>query len=274
MSRIQRAFAATGAEGRPAIIPFVTAGFPHLNSTVGVVEALVEGGADIVEIGIPFSDPLADGPTIQRSSERALDNGMRLEAVLDAVRALRSGDRVGDTPLLLMGYANPMLRYGFERFMDDAAEAGVDGLIVPDLPPEESAEYRRLCVGHGLAAVFLVAPNAPDDRIRLVDELSTDFSYCVSITGVTGARGRVAGRTAEFLGRVRSLAKKPFVVGFGIKNAEHVERLGPLADGVVVGSALIDVLDNAADPPSAACAKVRELRLAADRVGTGGSDVR
>ncbi len=274
MSRIELALGAVRALGRPAIIPFVTAGFPASDSTVPVVEALARGGADLVEIGIPFSDPLADGPTIQRSSERALANGMRLEHVLGAVRELRSGETTAPMPIILMGYVNPMLRYGFTRFLDHAAAAGVDGLIVPDLPPEEAAEYRQGCVDRGLAAIFLVAPNAPDERIELVDGLSTHFSYCVSITGVTGARGSVQDRTAEFLGRVRSLAAKPFVVGFGIKSAEHVARLGPLADGVVVGSALVDVLSRASEPIAAVEAKVRELREAADLLATGVGDER
>lgn len=270
MSRIERAFA--DRAGRPLIIPFVTAGYPELDSTVKLVRAMSVAGADVVEIGIPFSDPLADGPTIQRSSERALSNGMTVARVLSAVAELRADPTTADVPLVLMGYCNPIFRFGLERFLRQAAETGVDGLIVPDLPPEEAAEYREGCTQHGLAAVFLMAPNATDERIRVVDEASTHFSYCVSVTGVTGARGDVHARTIEFLGRVRRQARKPFVVGFGIKRAEHVERLGPLADGVVVGSALIDAIDASSDAALAVSSTVGELRAAADQLVADGPD--
>ena len=183
MSRLQTVFDAGRAAGRPLIVPFVTAGFPHLDSTADLVEAMVAAGADIVEIGMPFSDPLADGPTIQRASERALANGVNLHRVLEIVGELRARQASADVPLILMGYCNPVLRYGLERFLSDARAAGVDGLIIPDLPPEEAAEYRAGCERTGLAAVFLVAPNAPDERIQRVDAASTHFSYCVSITG-------------------------------------------------------------------------------------------
>ncbi len=245
--RLARALASGRRDGRPLLIPFVTFGYPALNATVPLVTAIAAAGADIIEIGVPFSDPLADGPTIQRASERALANGASLARTLDAVRALRAQPSTRELPLVLMGYCNPILRYGLSSFLDDAIAAGVDGLIVPDLPPEEASEYREGCLQRGLAAVFLVAPNAPDDRIRLVDELSTHFSYCVSVTGVTGARGDVHERTVDFLRRVRRLAQKPFVVGFGIKAPAHVRALGPHADGVVVGSALLEVIDGAWD---------------------------
>jgi len=264
VNRIERVFADRG--GRPLIIPFVTAGYPELDSTVSLVQAMVVAGADVVEIGMPFSDPLADGPTIQRSSERALSNGMTVARVLSVVAELRADPLTAEVPLVLMGYCNPILRFGLESFLRTAAEAGVDGLIVPDLPPEEATEYRDGCTQHGLAAIFLMAPNTTDERIRVVDEVSTHFSYCVSVTGVTGARGDVHARTIEFLGRVRAHARKPFVVGFGVKRAEHVERLGPLADGVVVGSALIDAIDDAADPALAVSSTVKELRAAAERL--------
>lgn len=269
MSRIQEALAAGAAARRPLLIPFVTAGFPDLGATVPVVRAMAAAGADMVEIGIPFSDPLADGPTIQRASETALAAGMTLQGVLEIVRELRAGADAVRVPILLMGYCNPILRFGLEPFAAAAAAAGVDGLIVPDLPPEEADEYRRACEESGLSAVFLVAPNAPDERIRLVDRCSTDFSYCVTVTGVTGARGQIEERTVRFLERVASLADKPFVVGFGIKEAEHVRRLGPHAAGVVVGSALLDAIEAADDPATAAAELVRRLRAAADEIGGG-----
>lgn len=267
MSRIERAFAVGARERRPLVIPFVTAGFPRRDSTVSVVRALVDAGADMIEIGMPFSDPLADGPTIQRASETALANGMSLRAVLDVVRALRAGDRPVEQPLLLMGYCNPIFRYGLEAFTRAATEAGVDGLIVPDLPPEEADDYRAACREAGLAAVFLVAPNAPDDRVRQVDRCSSHFSYCVTVTGVTGARGSVEDRSVEFLERVRRLTERPFVVGFGVREPEHVRTLGRHAAGVVVGSALIDAMEGADDPGRAAAALVGRLREAADGLG-------
>ena len=248
---------------RPLVIPFLTAGYPEMSTTVPAIVAMAEAGADMIEIGMPFSDPLADGPTIQRASERALANGMTVAGALEIVREARRHPSVTETPILLMGYCNPIFRFGLERFAGAAIEAGVDGLIVPDLPPEEAAPMRVACVDAGLALVFLMAPNAPDARIRRVDELSTHFSYCVSITGVTGAREDVHARTVEFLDRVAGQANKPFVVGFGVRTAEHVRALGPHATGVVVGSALIDAIDASTDPVAAVGESVRTLRAAA-----------
>ena len=241
--RIAGAFAAGREAGRPLVVPFITAGFPRARSTVPLVRAMSDAGADMIEIGMPFSDPLADGPTIQRSSEVALRNGMTVAKTLAAVRELRDGGL--ETPLILMGYCNPLYAYGLDRFLGDAAGAGVDGLIVADMPPEEADELLIGCRRVGVSATFLVAPNAPDERVRTVDEASTHFSYCVTVTGVTGARSDVAGRAVQFLQRMKKLATKPFVVGFGIKRPEHVAELGPLADGVVVGSALIDAIEAA-----------------------------
>ena len=263
--RIEAAFAAGRAAGRPLVIPFVTAGFPTADATRPIVEAMAEAGADIVEIGMPFSDPLADGPTIQRSSEVALRNGTTVASTLDVVGELRGNALT--IPVVLMGYLNPLIAYGLDRFLTDAAAAGVDGLIVPDLPPDEAAEYLEGCREHGLSATFLVAPNAPDDRVLKVDEASTHFNYCVAVTGVTGARSDVEDRTVEFLQRMRRLAAKPFVVGFGIKRGAHVTVLGPHADGVVVGSALIDAIEaDGADPAIAAARVLAPLRAAADEL--------
>lgn len=268
--RITAAFARGRETGRPLIVPFVTAGYPSPQHTVPLVRGLVEAGADLVEIGIPFSDPLADGPTIQRSSEAALKAGMTVGRVLESLEELRADHRLDSAPLVLMGYCNPIFRYGLGRFLDRAAAVGVDGFIVADLPPEEAAEYRSGCVERGLSATFLVAPNAPDGRILAVDEASTHFSYCVTVTGVTGARAAVERRTVDFLKRMRSLADKPFVVGFGVKAPQHVERLGPWADGVVVGSALIDAMEGADDPVTAARELIRPLRAAAEGLAGAG----
>lgn len=261
MNRI--AMALSRPTRRPLVVPFVTAGYPQLGSTAGLVRAMVAAGGDMIEIGMPFSDPLADGPTIQAASEIALANGMTVAGVLDIVRDLRAGPGLDDVPLLLMGYCNPLFRYGLERFAQHAAEAGVDGLIVPDLPLEEAVEYRQACAAAGLSAVFLMAPNTPDDRVRAVDAASTHFSYCVSVTGVTGARSAVGASTIQFLERVARLAEKPFVVGFGVKSAEQVRTLGPHAAGVVVGSALIDAMSRSSDPIAAVADLVSELCEAA-----------
>ncbi len=263
--RIEAAFAAGRAAARPLVIPFITAGFPAADATGPIVMAMAAAGADIVEIGMPFSDPLADGPTIQRSSEVALRNGTTVAGTLGVVGDLRA--RGLSTPVVLMGYLNPLLAYGLERFLADAVAAGVDGLIVPDLPPDEAADYLEGCRQHGLSATFLVAPNAPDDRVVKVDEASTHFNYCVTVTGVTGARSDVEERTIEFLQRVRRLATKPFVVGFGIKRGTHVTALGPHADGIVVGSAVIDAIEAEGDDPAGAAARVlAPLCAAADEL--------
>ncbi len=269
--RIEAAFEAGRRDGRPLVVPFVTAGFPHATATMPLVRALADAGADMIEIGMPFSDPLADGPTIQRSSEVALRGGMTVRRTLAAVSELRAAGL--ETPLILMGYCNPLYTYGMDAFLGDAAAAGVDVLIVADMPPEEAEEFLAGCRESGISATFLVAPNAPDDRIRKVDGASTHFSYCVTVTGVTGARADLQERTVSFLERMRSLAAKPFVVGFGIKQPEHVEALGPHADGVVVGSALIDALEVAGgeamsdeEAASAAAAIVAPLCAAARRL--------
>ncbi len=276
--RIAAAFAAGREDGRPLVVPFITAGYPTATATVPIVSALAAAGADMIEIGMPFSDPLADGPTIQHSSEIALRNGMTVRKTLAAVDEIRAAGI--DAPLILMGYCNPLYAYGVDAFLNDAVRAGVDGVIIADMPPDEASALLAACNSVGMSATFLVAPNAPDDRIRKVDAASTHFSYCVTVTGVTGARSDVEGRTVEFLQRVRSLATKPFVVGFGIKKPEHVAALGPHADGVVVGSAIIDAIESAGgvdapdeDTASAAAALVAPLCQAAHRLAaTIGSD--
>jgi len=277
---ITAAFHSGREQCRPLVIPFVTAGYPSPGATVPMLAALAGAGADMIEIGMPFSDPLADGPTIQRASEVALRNGMTVRRTLALVREAREGGAVAaSVPLILMGYCNPLYAYGMEAFLADAATAGVDGLIVADMPPEEADELLEGCRANGLSATFLVAPNAPDERIRRVDATSTHFSYCVTVTGVTGARADVQERTVAFLQRMRRLAAKPFVTGFGIKRPEHVEALGAHTDGVVVGSALIDAIDAAggdrlddAGAASAAAAIVAPLCEAAARLAVGGGE--
>lgn len=236
MNRISNVFQQYTSQKRTALIPYITPEFPLKNITVPLLLALESAGAAMIEVGIPFSDPLADGPTIQHSSEIAIKNGATLTRVLELIAEARTKTQI---PLIIMGYVNPVLNYGLERFCKDAATAGVDGLIIPDLPPEESEEFRALCAKYGLSIIFLIAPTSTDARISYIDDCSTDFTYCVSVTGVTGARNSFGGNFDGFLSRVKQHVKKPFVVGFGIKNKEQIDRIAPFANGVVIGSALL-----------------------------------
>lgn len=212
-------------------------------ATLPLILGLEKAGATHIEVGIPFSDPIADGPTIQRSSYVALNNGATIANILHTVKDAR---RQTSMPILLMGYVNPILRYGVERFLNEAREAGVDGTIVPDLLPEESEEWRRLSAQYAISNVFLVAPTTSESRMRHLDAISSDFSYCVSVTGVTGARQAFgdANTFESFLKKVKRNTTKPFVVGFGISKSEQVRDVCRYADGVVVGSALIKAMEN------------------------------
>jgi tryptophan synthase alpha chain len=251
MNRIASTFEKLKAEGAHALIPYITPEYPVAGSTVPTILALAGAGASMIEVGIPFSDPLADGPTIQHSSYVAIENGATIPLIFDAVRDARKQTQV---PIILMGYVNPLIRYGMEKFFREAKECGVDGTIIPDLLPDDSEEYRRCAREHGISTVFLIAPTSTDERIRMIDSCSTDFSYCVSVTGVTGARTSMGGQEgiAPFLRRVRSLTQKPFVVGFGISKREHVEEVCTYADGAVVGSALISAVGQEATAGRAA----------------------
>ncbi|HXF48481.1 MAG TPA: tryptophan synthase subunit alpha [Verrucomicrobiae bacterium] len=223
-------------KGKKALVPFVTAGFPKRDFTPEIVWGLADSGADMVELGIPFSDPLADGPTIQASSQIALQRGARL---VDIFRMAEKTRAKIDIPLLLMGYYNPLFVYGLDKFCKDTSNAGVDGLIVPDLPMEEGAELSKTCRRQNLSLVYLIAPTTPPERISKIASASSDFSYCVSVTGVTGERKNMSAELKDFLLSVRMRTKKPFVVGFGISTPEQARQVAPHADGVAVGSALI-----------------------------------
>lgn len=242
MSRIGEKFQTLRAEQRSALIPYVTPEFPVRGTTIPLVLALDEAGADLVELGVPFSDPIADGPTIQHSSAVALRNGVTLGKVLDLAYQIRKKSEI---PIVLMGYCNSFLRYGIRRFFGDARAVGVDGLIVPDLPPEEADEVMKVAGKSGIGMTFLIAPTTPSARIKKIDKLSADFSYCVSITGVTGARRNLGAKQEllAFLKRVDENTKKPFVVGFGISRPEQVREVCRYADGAVVGSALIKAME-------------------------------
>lgn len=229
--------------GETPVIPFLTAGFPNKRVFFDTAKSCFDAGAGALEIGMPFSDPLADGPAIQHSSQASLANGVTVARVLEYAATITSQFR---KPVYLMGYLNPILRRGDDRFASEAAAAGVRGTIIPDLPLEEAGEWRRISRLAGLENVFLIAPTSPDDRVRKIDRLSTSFSYCVSIAGVTGARRDVSAGTIAYLRRVRRLAGKPYVVGFGISQPRHVKSLSGLADGYVVGSALVPLLASGA----------------------------
>ena len=244
MNRISAVMQHRSADQPIRIIPYVTPEFPVPGTTVPLVLALGKIGAAMVEIGIPFSDPLADGPTIQHASEIALRNGVTISKVLEIVSEIRKSSQI---PVILMGYINPILQYGIDRFFSDGKKAGIDGVIIPDLPPEESDEVQLACRQHGIGITYLIAPTSTDERIRFIDSRSTDFSYCVSVTGVTGARSGLPEGLNEFLTNVKSNTTKPFVVGFGIKNKEHIKKIAHYADGIVIGSALIDAIGKGTD---------------------------
>lgn len=247
--------------GRPALMPYFTLGFPDYETSLDVVQACAAAGADLIELGIPFSDPLADGPTIQHSTQIALENGMTVARCLQAVSELRS--RAVSLPLILMGYINPLLAYGLERFVTDAVRAGVNGLIIPDLPLEEGTTLEALCQCNGLDLVYLLAPNSTAARIRQVSAHSTGFIYLVSVTGITGARQSLAGDLVEFVGRVRAETEQPLAVGFGISTPQQATAVAQMADGVIVGSALIRaVAESQDDPVGAARTFVAALRQA------------
>jgi tryptophan synthase alpha chain len=226
-------------DGSPPVIPFLTAGFPTRSVFVDAAMAAYGSGARALEIGMPFSDPLADGPSIQYSSQVALSNGIELTDVLKLTERVR---RAIPIPIVLMGYLNPIVQMGLDRFVCAARDAGASGTIIPDCPIEEAKDWIRASRNGGLANIFLIAPTSPNDRIALIDRHSTEFSYCVSVAGVTGARRDFAGATKQYLRRVRTVTKKPFVVGFGISTPAHIKALKGLADGFVVGSALVNIL--------------------------------
>ncbi|MCW2921451.1 MAG: tryptophan synthase subunit alpha [Thermoleophilia bacterium] len=254
--RIRAAFDAARAAKRTALVPYVVAGRPGIDACVDLVEQLVAAGADVIELGVPFSDPLADGTVIRNATRRALDDGMTVAGVLDIVRAVRACDV--EVPIILMGYVNPLLAYGLEAFCADAASAGVDGLIVPDA--QQLVALRSAASANGLGITMLVTPLSSEARIRELATQSTGFLYAVATTGATGARTDVADATLDLLVRARAAAAGvPVAVGFGISTPEHVARLAPHADGVIVGSALVELVEQDA---AAAIARVGELAAA------------
>ncbi len=238
MSRIDELFGRLKAEGRLGLFMYLTVGYPDLTAGRELARMVLDAGADLLELGIPFSDPLADGATIQRASHRALQAGTRPEDLLDLAAGLRAAGYT--QPLVVMTYFNPVLARGEERFCAELAAARIDGLIIPDLPPDEAEGLRAAARARGLDLVFLAAPNSPPDRLKQVAGASSGFLYCVSLTGVTGARDTLPPGLGQFLGRVRAVSALPLAVGFGISRPEQVRALRGLADAVVVGSGLID----------------------------------
>ena len=237
-TRIARGFAALKKEGRPGLVTFTTAGDPDLETSVKILNGLAEAGADMIEIGVPFSDPMADGPSVQASSLRAIKGGMSLRKTLGIVAEYRKKD--DDTPIVLMGYYNPIYIYGVEAFLKDAKKAGVDGLIVVDLPPEEEGELCLPALDAGINFIYLAAPTTTDQRLPRVLEHASGFVYFVAITGITGTRSANAADVAGHVGRIRAQTDLPVAVGFGIRTPEQASKIAAVADAAVVGSALVD----------------------------------
>ena len=264
-TRIRSAFEALRSCGELGMVAYITAGDPSVEATLKFVLALAEAGADVIELGVPFSDPLADGPTIQRASERALKSGTTLSRVIDLVHRIRLSSQV---PLVLFSYYNPILQMGLEKFASAAANAGADGVLATDLTPEESEDYRRILAAHHLDTIFLGAPTSTDERLAKIAACSSGFLYLISRTGVTGAKDALPDDLPALIRRTRGVTKLPIAVGFGISLPGHVSVLGGLADAAVVGSALVSEIEKAPSVDAAAVAlgdRIRALKQAARR---------
>jgi tryptophan synthase alpha chain len=257
MSRISERFRRLREQGRKGFVGFVTAGDPSLERTVDVAREMEGAGVDVLELGVPFSDPLADGPIIQRSSQRALSRGTTLTRVLEAVRQIRKGSHL---PLVLFSYFNPLLRFGLPALASAAAAAGVDGVLVTDLPPEEAGDWLEVARAAGLDTVFLAAPTSPEQRLRLLAGASRGFVYAISRTGVTGERDALSDDARPLLSRIKALTREPVALGFGISTPEQVAAAASVADAVVVGSALVRFLEE--HPDGDVGGQVRWLRSA------------
>ena len=265
MSRIAATFENLSRAGRTALMPYLTMGYPERESALTLVPALIEAGADLIELGVPFSDPLADGTTIQAAGQRALANGVTLSLCLEQAAALR--DRGGAVPYVLMGYYNSIFQMGLEHFARHAAVAGIDGVIVPDLPPEESDMLRSALRARGIDLIFLLSPTSDGERVRLVTRHTSGFLYLVSLTGVTGARDHLPSDLESFVTRVRSATELPLAVGFGISTPAQAAQVASIADGVIVGSALIKAIGAGDDPVAATRAFIADLRASMDERG-------
>src|ERR1700722_10936141 len=265
-SRIANRFAELRASGEMGIVAYITAGDPSLDATLEFVFALEEAGTDVIELGVPFSDPLADGPTIQRASERALKSGASLPKILELVSRIRKSSQM---PLVLFSYYNPILQMGLETFAAAASEAGVDGVLATDLSPEESVEYRGILKMHHLDTIFLCAPTSTDERLASIAACSSGFLYLVSRTGVTGAKDTLPDDLPALLRRVRNFTELPVAVGFGISLPGQISILGGLADAAVVGSSLVSEIEHAKTPQQAGKALRERIRILKDAARRG-----
>ena len=245
MTRIEKKFQELKQKKEKALIAFITAGDPDLESTVQYIQAIEEGGADIIELGVPFSDPLADGPVIQKAALRALQSGTTLKKIIQMVSRVRKTTSI---PIILMSSFNPIFRYHEEAFVKDAVNSGVDGIIIPDLPPEEAALMNKLSEAAGLNNIFLLAPTSSEDRIQIVSSMSRGFIYYVSLTGVTGTRENLAGDLKENILRIKKVASQPVAVGFGISTPKHAAFAAEIADGAIVGSAIVKIIEKGSKP--------------------------
>jgi tryptophan synthase alpha chain len=268
MSRIAATFEALKQQGRKALIPYVTAGFPFADVTPELMHGMVAAGADVIELGVPFSDPMADGPVIQKAGEKALALGIGTRQVLDMVRAFRERD--GKTPVVLMGYANPVERYdlmhGKDAFVRDAAQSGVDGVLIVDYPPEECEDFAAKLKSNGLDLIFLLAPTSTDERMQQVARVAGGYVYYVSLKGITGAGHIDTSAVEQMLPRIRKQVNVPDCVGFGIRDAETAKAIGKVADAVVIGTRLIQVVEEQPREQvvPAAAAFLRDIRMALD----------
>ncbi len=269
--RIARCFRQLSARGELGLVAYVTAGDPSLDATERIVVAAAESGADVIELGVPFSDPVADGPTIQRASDRALRAGATLVSVIDLVRRLRArtSSAAADVPLILFSYFNPILQMGLDKFADAASEAGADGVLATDLTPEEAADYRAAMHARNLDTIFLAAPTSTDERLAKIAECSSGFLYLISRTGVTGARSALPEDLPALARRVRRFTKLPLAVGFGISQPEHVSVLGGIADAAVVGSAIVAEIEKSASAKEAAANVARLIGSLKDAARSG-----
>jgi len=240
MNRISELFDILKSKEERALIPYITAGDPDLDTTEALIECLISNGADMIELGVPFSDPMADGPTIQAASQRALQNNFSIENILTLVRKVRNYSTI---PIILFGYYNPFYQYGLQKLSRDAKNSGVDGFLVVDLPPEEAIDLKKESDACGLETIFLLAPTSTDERMRIVAAMATGFVYYVSVTGVTGARNNLDQMIGRYVTRIRKYTSLPIGIGFGISKPEHVHQVAAYAEAVIVGSAIIKIIE-------------------------------
>lgn len=240
MNRIEKLFVEKKKKNQKVLLGFLTAGDPHLKATLQFVKTLEQGGVDLIELGMPFSDPMADGPVIQRANERALKAKTHLKTILGLVQKIRVRSEI---PILLMGYYNPIFKFGLKRFVTNAKKVGVDGLLIVDLPPDEASVLHRECRRQNINLIFLLAPTSDESRIKQVAKLASGFIYFVSLTGITGAKLTQAGKIFNLVPKIKKMSKLPVVVGFGIKDVATAKRLAAVGDGIVVGSALVQIIE-------------------------------